>query len=372
MKMHNPYCSILEDLGTVNGCYDEKYLRELLQSCRPDVQSLRKAYKKSPCKVDFSNPATRRAYLLAYYPHYIELLYFALESSPAKCLDSIFSHQSLQACFIGAGPAPEALGWAAYLNDHYPGALQATAYLLDLYSAPWQTTLKLTTKRLAPVYWPSGQLHFEPLRFDLWQPVAKIDARLQSIIQSSHFFVMQNCLNDVISNKKLLLDNFLNLYNLTPPGSIFVIVDLNFDDVFNFIAKVEKSVEDCAGEVVKSINASGLIELKSSIEYPAILKEELFTGEDGLVAKKNIRFYFSVLCRNTTSIQPILATGTKPTAPSPAAPVNVHPKPHQVAHKKKSVLRSRAFLIFLIVIFSLVILGSIALFLALYLSNSIL
>ncbi len=89
MKQHDPYGPILNELRTLSDSEDVATFYVSLRRLQPHVSELRKQYKKCPSKVDFSNEDTRLAYLLAYYPHYIEQIYRVLENLPESLLNRI-------------------------------------------------------------------------------------------------------------------------------------------------------------------------------------------------------------------------------------------------------------------------------------------
>ncbi len=98
----------------------ETYLREL----QPQVRALRQAYPRYPVVFDSADRSVQAAYLLAYLPHYTELLYevfvrIADITTPARL--SLF----------GSGPCPEVVGLLRYIQDCHPqhaDALQVTTY----------------------------------------------------------------------------------------------------------------------------------------------------------------------------------------------------------------------------------------------------
>jgi hypothetical protein len=301
MKRHDPYGPLLAELSDINDADTDELLRESLRQTQPYVKSLREAYRSSPSRVDYSCPHNRAAYLLAYYPHYIEALYHILCDSPQEIIMRFFSRQKLRACFFGSGPAPEAIGWIAYLNEHVPAAERAVAYLLDKHSSGWHKGQEITRYHLAPVYWPQGKLITVPLEFDFLDLPNSWDARVERAIQISDFFVMQNCLNDQLDLSDELLQNFLWIFQQIQSGSIFIIADLKFQNVLDLMVRIEKEVVSTELGVVVHSATQGIVEFQSQIEAPSIIYEELLTGEDNLIPRRYTRFYSSILVRHEES-----------------------------------------------------------------------
>lgn len=72
----------------------------------------------------------RTAYMLAYYPFYIETIHRVLDRINAVDLAEMFFKQ-MEVCFYGAGPAPEMLGFVSYLKLHQPQVEKLQVFLFD-------------------------------------------------------------------------------------------------------------------------------------------------------------------------------------------------------------------------------------------------
>src|SRR5215207_2728027 len=109
MNLHDPYTLMLEALSEIMDFDSEELVREGLRYSQEHVKKLRTAYRSSPCKVNYDSAQLRAAYLFAYYPHYVEVLYHVLRELPTEWLEYLYK-PTLKACFLGSGPAPEILG----------------------------------------------------------------------------------------------------------------------------------------------------------------------------------------------------------------------------------------------------------------------
>jgi hypothetical protein len=294
---HDPYGPILTELYAINDLNDEDRIRESLQQTQTYVQSLRRAYRNTLCRVDYACLHHRAAYLLAYYPHYIEILHHILEGLPEEVVIQLFSDQNLAACFFGAGPAPEALGWISYLNAHIPVARQALAYLFDKHADSWSTSREITRYHLAPQYWLTGKLVTRSFQNDLIGLPLHWNKMIDQAVNTSRLFVLQNCLNDQLDMLDELQETLLWLFRQTPIGSLFVIADLNFDNVLAAMQEIEQSlVESGLGLVLRSAG-EGLNKFQSQIRTHRVIAEELLTGDGDLVPRRQTRFHSLVLAR---------------------------------------------------------------------------
>ena len=299
MKKHDPYGPILKELRTLSDSDDKVTFYESLHKLQPHVSELRKQYQKSPSKVDFSDDETRLAYLLTYYPHYIEQIYRVLENLPEGLLDEYLNRESLRVCFFGPGPAPEALGLAMFLRDRCPLTTQLTGYLLDKYVDAWRLGQELTRYHLAPAYWPKGKLVFKPLLFDFQDTRSLRKRSIDQAIRRSQLLVMQNCLNDQMGNLKYAQVMAQEIFRRAAPSAVFLISDLDFEKVRDVIGKIERVVTaEKLGKVILQVQEEP-VDLVSNFVVPQVLREYLFTGEEGkwLTPKKTSKVYFSVLQR---------------------------------------------------------------------------
>ena len=114
MRQHHPYQRVTQGLGMPTRSGEQQ---GWLKQRRPHICRLRDAYRRRR-PVDYNDPDLQEAYLLAYYPHYIELLFEVLASLENDCQAQLNRNEDLHACFFGAGPAPELVGLAAYCDEH--------------------------------------------------------------------------------------------------------------------------------------------------------------------------------------------------------------------------------------------------------------
>lgn len=297
MKPHDPYGPLLDELCKRNDNDNEELFRESLRITQPAIRALRAAYRNCPSRADYSDPTTRAAYLIAYYPYYIEPLYHVLHQLPDDFAKTLFNYPKLRACFLGAGPAPEALGWLSFLHETCPDVTSVTAYLFDLHVDGWRTGQEITRYHLKEQYWPGKELILIPHACDMLGVDFINSQWADRAIKIAHLYVMQNSINEYIGKEKEFIRNFERLFEATQPGALFVIIDLDFEPIKNLIRLTERHItRRNLGEViipVKDIRET----VTSSIVLPQILKEELFLDEDGLRAKRHTHFYFSVLMR---------------------------------------------------------------------------
>lgn len=300
MRLHDPYSPILEALRQLNCCDTDERLLERLSLTRPVVKHLRRAYRECPCHVDYSSENTRAAYLLAYYPYYIEIVYTELSKLQVELLPSSWNGETITACFFGGGPCPEVVGWLTYLSEHCQNIKSVTIYILDKYAESWSVCREITQTFVLPSYW-NGRIEIRAVNCDLADCDALIAPLTCEAIATSNFFVMQNWLNDQpgtsvsFDNFESIQRNIMSMVENAPNDSLFIFADLNFPRVHHLFRSIEQSVQ------IKQIARlllpvpNNRYSITPNIQYPPLLNE-LFIGEDGLVRKKHTR-YFSIMIK---------------------------------------------------------------------------
>ncbi len=82
------------------------------------------------------------------------------------------------------------------------------------------------------------------------------------------------------------------IFRRAAPGTIFLVSDLDFDQIRETMCKIEKAItDDKLGKVILPVQEQPA-ELVSNFDIPQILCEYLFTAEDGklLCQRKRARF----------------------------------------------------------------------------------
>ena len=296
MQLHDPYEYILRELSDINDADSDDLLRDSLLKSQEFVVQLRRAYRKSPSNIDFSNDELRAAYLLAYYPVHIEILYEILGALPMDKRDLLFNNQKNRACFIGAGPAPEVIGWISFLKDNYPDTDCTMAYIFDKYIDQWHKGLEITRYHLAPEYWV-GKLITSYYKFDLLAQSTDWNARIDRAINLSNFFYMQNCVNDLLGDEEQLFHNIIELFRRTRPGSILIISDLIFPKIMGFLSRLVDEIQDENIGSCLCNHCNDRLAFTPNIIVPEIIETELRTGESNLIPRSSTRFCYVALER---------------------------------------------------------------------------
>jgi len=267
-ELNNLYHLIIENLIDLNRLQGKSLsIKSYLQSLQPDVKRLRSSFHTNHVSVDYSNYNTQAAYLLAYYPHYVEMTYRVLESLQEKdpsLMQLVFDKKHLKVCLFCAGAAPEALGLLSFLRQFYPEVKSIVIYSYDLYSDTWRISQDITKNIINNCF---KDYHFALLSHHL--DINQIDPffSIVSNIKDSSIFMFQNCLNEFGKNDKdlkTILENMKFLSENMPSHSFMFINDLRLytqvnriiDSIISIINDLNKTNFDDYNEQAFLINKS--------------------------------------------------------------------------------------------------------------------
>ncbi len=179
---------------------------EYLCSLQASVKKLRSAYRAGTVSIDYADKLTQAAYLIAYFPHYTEPMFWVFTKHglaiPARL--SVF----------GGGPGPETIGLLRYISDHHPNYIGGLAVkIYDSGHDGWDWSRTIVRKFVVPTFQGKVKCAIEAEYLD-------ISRTLASRIESPHFCVFQNCFNEVPHSASMdLHKNIISLYESLSEGS---------------------------------------------------------------------------------------------------------------------------------------------------------
>lgn len=269
-----------------------------LESMQTHVRNLRTKYSEAHCQVDYSDQDLRETYMLAYFPHYIEPVHYLLERLPKSITGRLFSRKQLRIAAFGSGPAPELLGVASYIQEHYPAMEQISLCLLDNHNTDWKSCLDICTDSLLPHYWTNA-IQKGKINCDIEADCKGcIRANFCNIhIPDASLFVVQNCLNDLSVDPQPFINKLANYFEAAKPGAVMLVVDLNFGDVRNTMLKIEKEMLVRGIATTLACVEKSAHKHTSKFQYPDIISRHLLTGAYLLNQKKHVYNYSLALVR---------------------------------------------------------------------------
>lgn len=289
MLAYNPLPAIVDSL----------HIDDVSRVCalRAPVSSMRREFRREvPC-VDYGDPDTGQAYMVAYFPHYVAPLHQVLESLPSSVTGPVFDKSKIEACMIGCGPAPELLGLSSFVSEHFKGAEHINVSLHDVNIDGWRPYLDLTLSRLIKPCW-SGGLGVNRVSCSLLRDCGTCSSDTCRVRRGTvDIYVVQNCLNDAGSNPGAVSRKLVDLLRAAKPGALFVVINAGSSVARRIIKTVEaRATASGLGDVVKPGCAS-VRSVTSGFESPRIIRDHLYTGANGLIAKRTVTYMSSVIVR---------------------------------------------------------------------------
>lgn len=294
MKQHHPIEIIAKELFQLNGIQANDQAIRALEATKPKVTTLRNLYKEDSCSVDYGDQYLRAAYMLAYFPHYIEQVHFLLGDLPQSVKDSLFGGETIRVSAFGCGPCPELLGAASFIGEHYPDLKKINAFLMDIYNKDWEKCLNMCKGPLSKEYW-DGEINTYPLKCDLLQPCASCEKESNyhcgHYVPTSTLYIAQNCFNDVSVKSEQVLNKIVNTFRKAEKGSVLLVLDLDFKTIKDMMNRLQTVlVEENLGEILVPFSDTALRH-DPAFSYPAYIKAHLFTGEDKLIPKTHTMYH---------------------------------------------------------------------------------
>lgn len=285
-KLNKLYDLILEGLYKSYQIKSEEDKKAFLCGLQPYVTDLRRSFKNNQIKVDYSDKNVQAAYLIAYYPSYVEMTYEVLNRHEIKVLNS--ENGILHVCLFGAGAAPEVIALLNFIVQNTIDINEVNIYAYDISASTWNFSLDLVREFIVPHFWQSKKLQLVSLDLDLCE--RDIFKTILGQIQTSNLFVFQNCLNE-LNDRDIAIQNIKYLTQNIAKKSRLIIADLSgYQVVSDIKSKVEQNLQELSHlSIFKSKSKD---EVRVKISLPSILRQNLLTGTEGLIPRSIVRFNF--------------------------------------------------------------------------------
>lgn len=263
------------------------------RNIRDSVINLRSSYKSNIPITNYQDKNIRKAYMLCYYIHYINPSYQITKNYLLSYL-SAQNRKKYSISYFGAGPAPEAYGsLKAFSELGFNARLEIN--ILDL-EMDWLNEREITFQlinelekiKLSPINSISGC----DLKLDCRRNCISFQECKETVLNSDILF-MQNTINHLGNDQFFIEGLKQKIYDLKD-DSFFVIIDLDYSVVKDTINQIIDYSSKFAKLIASNINKAAS---ESFIEEPVPpeLTKTIFTGESGLILKKNTRYYYAVI-----------------------------------------------------------------------------
>ena len=278
------YELILHGIASHVGIVDENEFINYLISLQNFVRKLRRSYQTHLVKVDYSDFRIQAAYLITYFPQYVEMMLCVLKKIDQAELFHSFGHQpTIQGCFFGSGPFPESAGLGIYLSENFPDCQGLKLMSCDAMARLWEPSRKIAIDRVLPNFF-NGQISTFSKNLDMLSNASL--HLISDYLKNCNLVVFQNCLNELDGNLDIFISNMDYILSKMSPNSLLVLADLGqYSSVRELMQRVRENINQLDRVDIVQDNER---RFRSVIELPALIANYVLTGEDGLIPRKNI------------------------------------------------------------------------------------
>lgn len=261
-----------------------------LRSLQPTLKNLRTSFQTSTqVRVDYADPSTQAAYMLAYFPHHVLQTAHNLDRACRASADlrALFQHDRFHVTLLGAGPTPEAVA-VVQQCQRMGGAAAVNIVAFDRDSRGWAPARTLA-RQLAQAISPNVRLAYRSHALDLSRPNA-LTADAISALCSSQLVIMQNCINEIVNrDASALASNVEAILEAMPARSTLLLADLKYHPTRMLMRAIGDRLHTDARFSV--ICPPDLEEISVRRSLPHTLRQNLLTGENGLIPRAYVKQY---------------------------------------------------------------------------------
>ncbi|AGF53652.1 unknown protein (plasmid) [Synechocystis sp. PCC 6803] len=273
---------VMDSYGQNSRC-----MPSFLSGLQPAVKELRQRYRTNNVQVDYGQPQIQAAYLLTYYPYYVQQTHHNLSlASQHHHVAHLLRQRNLQVTLLGSGPMPEAAALATYRQKlQFASSLKAISYDLNVHQ--WRSACQITARLMADLA-PNITYKYEGHPLNLAQHHALFPAQWN--IQNSQLIIIQNCLNEIYrANLGAFKQNMQFLMNNMAPGSALLLSDLDYHQTSRCLQLLKQLADATPGITTVFDHGDRLLKYENSFSLPFSIRRHLLTGQNGLIPKKWIR-----------------------------------------------------------------------------------
>jgi hypothetical protein len=299
---HDPYHHIENFLVNIHG---HTNITSAIEIHREHIQSLKTWYGIfAPDLIDYDNIFSQNAYMMFYYPLYIETIAHVLSRVPLDAIKDILSGDT-DVCIYGGGAIPEFFGFLYFVNGFYTNSSRITFHNFDLYN--WDEWRGYLVRKMTSDYWTYTIPEVKSYKKDFCDLTTEEKYEQVPIIKTAKIHIFQNCLTEFIrktgsvSDFKILFSAFLHSI---PNGSLIIFINIvNFDrvhpesgmDVQARLADIEKIFTDNEfGETLHQISFSDPYIYRPNINRNNAIVRDVIPKQESkyhtLVLKKIVNF----------------------------------------------------------------------------------
>ncbi|RXE55375.1 hypothetical protein ABH15_11540 [Methanoculleus taiwanensis] len=256
-----PISQIIEERDSTNNMPRHDYYSALcrylsISGSSIDIRSQLEVYRKAAIKlisgyregnlsnINYDDLDIQTAYMLCYFPSYIENVFQTLSFVDLEQLRDVFEGH-LMVSLYGCGPAPDFLGLLAYINRHFRGEVSTIdPYFFE--RGGWEKWRDFCIGELAQNYCDGISINPHHCSFNLLECDRVEYLKSFNPVMDSNLHIFQNCATELFQATRRVdsvLAIFLNFIEVMKPGSIILINDfIGKGDSFKILLKLKKKL----------------------------------------------------------------------------------------------------------------------------------
>lgn len=264
---------------------------EKLSTIRESIEILRLLYQNHDHKsIDYHDAGIQAAYMLRYFPYYIETTRHILNSINQDEVNGVFKND-MTISLYGCGPAPELLGILRFLQEKFSTIRQINVNYFDQHSwSPWR---EYCASSLSTEYW-DGTIH--QTKTSEWNYLSGKepgDVSTMQMIQGTNIHSIQNCFSDMhysgVDNDTII-NRFVELFEMTSSGSLFILSDQHIAEIKTIFQQISGRIETRRiGKVIK--NPTRYVSHPLDCSIPADLSD--------ILSQRNLIRYYPLILQRT-------------------------------------------------------------------------
>lgn len=266
------------------------------KNIRESIIALRESYRTNTPITAYDEKQIRKAYMLAYYPNYMKLSYELSKKYIVEHLINNTRINRIKVVFFAAGPAAEASGVLKALSD-VGCSKRLDISILDLEKG-WEEERKVTSmiiNKMTNLKISSlNHLSGCDLTIDCKKVCSNWPSCEKNIFQSDLYF-MENCINHM-SKEVDFTERLKRKIKDLKQGALFTIIDLDYANVKSVIRNLKNNCSEIVDVISTNID-SGTSSSRLDTKLPDKISEYIFDDSEGLIAKKNTKYYYIILKR---------------------------------------------------------------------------
>ncbi|MDD3052256.1 MAG: hypothetical protein PHR06_14070, partial [Candidatus Cloacimonetes bacterium] len=164
-----------------------------------------------------------------------------------------FFIKDMMVSLYGCGPAPELLGILRFIQEKYPSVQRIRVNYFDQHGwSPWR---EFCAADLSREYWEGQIVEKNPSPWNYLTGEEPGDVTTLRMIRDTKVHSIQNCFSDLhysnVSND-IIIDRFLELFDLTSSGSLFILNDQHIAVIKTIFNQISNKVEEMhLGEIIQ-------------------------------------------------------------------------------------------------------------------------